>query len=60
MMTLEQVQKRLELMNLTKVSENVGINYPLLWKIANNKMINIPHKEVVLLSEYLEALIHVS
>ena len=60
MMTLEQIQKRLEVMNLTKVSEDAGIKYPLLWKIAKNKMINIPHKEVVLLSDYLEALHHVS
>lgn len=60
MMTLEQIQTRLELMNLTKVSEGVGISYPLLWKIANNKMVNIPHKEVVWLSEYLESLTHAS
>jgi hypothetical protein len=56
MMTLENIQKRLELMNLTKVSEGVDISYQLLWKIANNKMVNIPHKEVVKLSDYLESL----
>lgn len=59
MMTLEQIQKRLEVMNLKKVSEDAGIKYPLLWKIANNKMINIPYKEVILLSEYLEGSHHV-
>lgn len=56
MMTLENIQKRLELMNLTKVSEGVDISYQLLWKIANNKMVNIPYKEVVKLSDYLESL----
>lgn len=59
-MTLEQIQTRLELMNLSKVSEGVGISYPLLWKIANNKMVNIPYKEVVWLSEYLESLTNAS
>lgn len=56
MMTLEQIQKRLTLMNLTKVSEDAGIKYALLWKIANNKMVNIPHTKVVALSDYLESI----
>jgi len=56
MLTIEQIQNKLVFMNLKAVSGATDIGYNLLWKIANNKMINIPHKEVVILSEFFENL----
>ncbi len=60
MLSLEQVQQRLEVMNLTKVADITGIKYRLLWKIANNKMLKIPHNEVVILSNYLSGIANAS
>jgi hypothetical protein len=54
MLTIEQIQNKLVFMNLKAVSRTTDIGYNLLWKIANNQMLKIPHKAVVALSEFLE------
>jgi hypothetical protein len=54
MLTIEQIQNKLVFMNLKAVSNATDIGYNLLWKIANNKMLNIPHLAVVTLSKFLE------
>ena len=56
MLTLEEVIKKLEPMNLTAVSRTTEIPYQLLWKVVNNKMNRPPYETVKKLSDYLEAL----
>jgi len=55
MLTIEEVSKRLGDRNLKKVSDNTGISYPTVWKIANNRAGNVGYETVKTLSDYLEA-----
>ena len=54
MLTIEEVSRRLGDRNLKKVSENTGISYPTVWKIANNQAGNVGYDTVRKLSDYLE------
>lgn len=56
MLTIEEVIKKLEPMNLSKVSRDTNISYALLWKVVNDKMARAPYDVVKSLSDYLEAL----
>ena len=55
MMTLEQIRKLLTDMNLKAVSRATGLNYQLVWRIANGIDKNPTYKTLTALSNYLES-----
>jgi hypothetical protein len=56
MMTLEQIQERMKVMNLRVVSSQTGIKYSRLWMTLNGRKRNVNYDDVVRLSNYLESL----
>lgn len=56
MLTLEEVQKKLEPMNLKEVSRGSGVEYMQVWKISTGRYIAVPYEAVKALSDYLESL----
>ena len=55
MMTLEQVQEKMKLMNLRVASNVTGIKYSILWRTINHKQ-KASYDVVKKLSDYLESL----
>jgi DNA-directed RNA polymerase specialized sigma54-like protein len=55
MMTLEQVQKKLAIMNLSAVARETGLEYMQVWKLVNDKYASTPYDVVKTLSDYLES-----
>lgn len=55
MLTIEQIQRRLQVMNLLKVSEASGVAYNTVRRIAAGAC-NVEYETVRKLSEYLERL----
>lgn len=56
MLTLEEIQIKLKPMKLTYVAREIGVEYPLLWKIANNRMLNPPYDVVLKIIKFLESI----
>ena len=54
MLKLEEVQKRLEDMNLSKVAVKAGLTYDTVWRVANDKKVAVSYETVRKLSDYLE------
>lgn len=55
MLTIEQIQRRLEVMNLLKVSDASGVAYNTVRRIAGGS-VNVEYETVRKLAEYLEGL----
>ena len=55
MLTIEQIQRRLEAMNLRKVSDASGVAYNTVRRIAGGS-VNVEYETVRKLAEYLERL----
>lgn len=55
MMNLDQIKKALVDMNLKAVSRATGLNYQLVWRIANGIDQNPTYKTLTALSDYLES-----
>ena len=56
MLTIEEVIKKLEQMNLTYVAKETNLPYCTVWKIVNKKLARTPYDAIKKLSDYLEAL----
>lgn len=55
MLTLEQIVKKLDDRNLSKVAKNVGLHPQTLWRIKHGYTgENVSYETVKLLSDYLE------
>lgn len=55
MMTLPQIKKALADMNLSAVSRATGVNYQMIWRIANGVDQNPTYKTLSAISDYLES-----
>ena len=55
MLTIEEVIKKLEPMNLTYVAKETNLPYCTVWKIVNKKLARTPYDAIKKLSDYLEA-----
>lgn len=55
MLTIQQIQRRLEVMNLVKVSEASGVAYNTVRRVAGGS-VNVEYETVRKLAEYLEGL----
>lgn len=56
MLTIEEIIKKLEPMNLTKVAQEIEVPYGLLWRVVNQKMTHTSYEVVKKLSDYIESL----
>lgn len=54
MMNLQQIKKALTDMNLKAVARSTGVNYQMVWRIANGADQNPTYKTLSALSDYLE------
>lgn len=54
MMTLEEIQRKLEDRNLRKVAQATGLHYNTVYRLMNNQQ-KPSYKVVKMLSDYLKA-----
>ncbi len=54
MLSIDEVARRLEDRNLTKVSEKTGLSYPTVLKVAKRLDGDVMYETIKKLSDYLE------
>jgi len=55
MLTPEEIIKKLQPLNLSYLSREIGISYVTIWKFSKNKLTSIPYELVKTLSDYFNA-----